>query len=71
MSIQGTPQHCAGVVQRCILLLLTRKQLEANAEALMSIVFQFKAVTTVHVCDFVVWTPNECTIETVTFDEMF
>ena len=29
------------------------------------------AVTTVHVCDFVIWTPSECTIETITFDKMF
>ena len=29
------------------------------------------AVIKVHLCDFVVWTPNEFTIETITFDEKF
>ena len=29
------------------------------------------AVTKIHKCDFIVWTPKQCTVETITFDEKF
>ena len=29
------------------------------------------AITKIHVCDFIVWTPNEFTVETIMFDEKF
>ena len=29
------------------------------------------AITKIHTCDFIVWTPNEFTVETITFNEKF
>jgi hypothetical protein len=29
------------------------------------------AIAKIHVCDFIIWTPNEFTVETITFNEIF
>ena len=29
------------------------------------------AITKIHVCDFIIWTPNDITIETIAFNEKF
>ena len=29
------------------------------------------AITKIHVCDFIIWTPNDITIETIVFNEKF